>query len=99
MTASVRASAFGYTGITPSRADDQIGLSFASANFGDPYRQCQALIGDTIGKREVVIEAAYSAVIAPWLSVQPDVQYVINPGGKTGLRDAVVIGLRIKLGR
>lgn len=88
-----------YTGVTAGRADDQIGLSFASANLGDRYRRSQALAGDPTGNREVVIEAVYNAVLAPWLSVQPDVQYVVNPGGSSDLADVLVIGLRIKIGR
>lgn len=88
-----------YTGLTPGRGGDQIGLSFASANFGDRYRRSQALAGDAPDKREVVVEAVYNAVIAPWLSVQPDVQYVVNPGGNPALADALVIGLRVKVGR
>ena len=30
---------------------------------------------------EVVFEATYAAQIAPWWIVQPDVQYIVHPGG------------------
>lgn len=88
-----------YTGLTPGRGDDQVGISFASASFGDRYRQSQALADATINKREVVVEAVYNAIVTPWLSVQPDLQYVVNPGGDAELADALVIGLRVKIGR
>ena len=88
-----------YTGVTPGRADDQLGLSFASADFGERYRRSRALAGDVADNREVVVEASYDAVIAPWLRVQPDVQYVVNPGGVSRLADALVIGMRRKVGR
>lgn len=87
------------TGIAPGRAKDQLGLSFASANFGDRYRRGRRRAGDAMDRREVVIEAAYNAVLAPWLSVQPDLQYVANPGGDAALADAWVVGLRVKVGR
>jgi len=88
-----------YTGLTPGRSADQVGISFASANFGDRYRQSQAFAGATTDKREVVVEAVYNAIVTPWLSVQPDLQYVVNPGGDAELADALVIGLRVKIGR
>ena len=49
--------------------------------------------------REVVIETAYNAVLTEWLSVQPDLQYVMNPGGDAKFKNAIVVGLRVKIGR
>ncbi|MEG3125694.1 carbohydrate porin [Sphingomonas sp. GB1N7] len=88
-----------YSGTFKGRKDDQIGLSFAAASFGNRYRRSQALAGKSIGGREIVIEAGYLAVLAPWLRVQPDVQYVIRPGGDTSLGNAVVVGFRLKVGQ
>lgn len=88
-----------YTGITRGHAADQIGISFAAANFGERYRKIQDLAGNATDKREIVFEAVYNAVTASWLSVQPDVQYVVNPAADRRIDDAVVVGLRIKVGR
>jgi porin len=52
-----------------------------------------------------VLELTYQAVLAPWLVVQPDVQYVFHPGGggarsadpAATIPDALVIGLRTTL--
>lgn len=49
-----------------------------------------------------MIEATYLHDIAPWWQVQPDLQYVIRPGGgvpdparpSKKLGDALVVGLR-----
>ena len=30
---------------------------------------------------ELVLEASYAAQIAPWWIVQPDLQYIVHPGG------------------
>jgi porin len=88
-----------YAGPFKGRKDDQIGLSFASANFSQRYRRSQTLRGTPIDRREVVIEAGYLAALASWLRVQPDIQYVINPGGDARRGDAVVAGFRVKIGR
>jgi porin len=88
-----------YTGMGEYRADDQVGVSFAAATFGDRYRSARKAAGMPTDRREVVFEAVYNAVLGSWLSVQPDLQYVMNPSGGPTLRDAVVIGLRLKVGR
>jgi porin len=43
---------------------------------------------------EMVIEFTYQAQITPWLTIQPDLQYVINPGGANDLNNALVVGGR-----
>jgi porin len=49
---------------------------------------------------EAVIELMYQAQLKPWWMLQPDLQYVINPGGGVlnadgSLRkNALVIGVR-----
>lgn len=86
------------TGIGRRRAD-QAGFAVAVANFSARTRQAQALAGTPSDAREVILEATYKFVIADWLSVQPDLQYVINPGGQRAIGDATVIGLRFRIGR
>lgn len=88
-----------YTGTFKGRKIDQIGLSFAIADFSDRYRRSQAALGEPTRPNEVIIEGGYLAELTPWLRVQPDVQYVVHPGGNARLRNAVIAGVRIKLGR
>jgi carbohydrate-selective porin OprB len=40
------------------------------------------------------VELFYKAHLTPWLSLQPDLQVVLNPGGKYD--DAVTAGLRFE---
>ena len=75
------------------RRDDQAGLSLAIAGFGAPYRRASAA-----DAREVIIEATYRTPLNGWLTVQPDLQYVINPGGDPAVADALVLGLRVEVG-
>ena len=39
-------------------------------------------------------EATYEIAITPWWSIQPDLQWIINPSGVTGSPNALVLGLR-----
>jgi hypothetical protein len=44
----------------------------------------------TIADYEAVIEASYRAQITAWWTLQPDIQWVIHPGGSEAISDAVV---------
>jgi porin len=53
---------------------------------------------------ETFIEATYQYAVTPWLQVQPDIQYVFNPGGgvanngaTTKIADELVIGVRTNI--
>jgi len=57
----------------PGRDDDNIGIAATWAHLSR-YAQ-------TPHSYELAIEGFYSAQITPWLNIQPDLQYIINPGG------------------
>jgi porin len=80
-----------------ARPDDRAGIAVAWVEFGDNYRRAQALAGTPADKREVKIEATYQAPITPWLTLQPDLQYIMNPGGNPELGNALVLGLRTEI--
>jgi carbohydrate-selective porin OprB len=40
------------------------------------------------------VEAAYQAVITPWISVEPDVQVIFNPANAGTRATATVAGAR-----
>lgn len=82
------------TGTFHGHDDDQFGLSFACAWFGERHRLAEAT-----GARELVVEGAYRWTAASWLSVQPDAQWVIDPAGRRDVPDALVLALRVKVGR
>jgi porin len=46
-----------------------------------------------IQRYESIAEIDYNIQIAPWLSIRPNLQYVINPGGTGKIPNAFVIGL------
>jgi porin len=78
------------------RAQDELGLAAAAALNGSHYERAQTGAGaPTAG--ETTIELTYLAQLGVWLTVQPDIQYVIHPGGTRGVRNAVAPGLRIAI--
>ena len=87
-----------YTGPFKGRDEDQVGLAIGVAEFGDPFRRSSALGGNPLDAREVIIEATYRAPVAPWLTLQPDLQYVIGPGGRPAASNALIVGLRAEFG-
>jgi porin len=46
---------------------------------------------------EMVLETTYQAQITKWLSIQPNVQFIINPGGTQDLDNALVVGGRVSI--
>ena len=96
-----------YKGLVPHRPDDKIGIATAVARIGDNARGLDADIRFFTGNpfypvrsSEAVIELMYQAQLKRWWMLQPDLQYVINPGGGVldsdgSLRkNALVVGVR-----
>ncbi len=97
-----------YKGIVPGRVNDTLGLGIGYARVSDTASQLDSDIARPSGsafpirRSETVLELTYQAVVAPWLTVQPDFQYVFNPGGGVpnpqaptrAVGDAAVLGLR-----
>jgi len=83
-----------YKGLIPTRDDDTIGIGFGYAQLSNGARS--SLESEAISPMgaEMVIEFTYQAQITPWLTIQPDLQYVINPGGANDLNNALVVGGR-----
>jgi porin len=86
----------GLTFIAPfaGRKQDELGLAIAAARNGSHYKRAQTATG-LPAAGETTMELTYLAQVGPWLAVQPDVQYVLHPGGTRETRNAVVLGLRL----
>ena len=82
-----------YTGLIPSRNEDQIGVAVAAAHVGNKFKQAVLDEDEILVKdEEVNLELTYRSQILPWLAVQPNFQWVINPGFDPTLKDAWVFG-------
>jgi porin len=77
-----------YHGLFPGRDSDVTAFGLAYGKFSDD------LSGQDF---EMVLEWTHEIAIAPWLSVQPDVQYIIKPSGTSSIPDALVLGAEIAI--
>jgi porin len=92
----------------PHRDDDTFGIGMGYAHVSG---RAAALDRDTqfftgaftpIRSGETFVEVTYQYQVTPWLNLQPDFQYVFNPGGGIAnpnapsepLKDEAVLGLR-----
>ena len=77
----------GLKGLLPGRPDDTLTLGVAHSKISKDAaaldRDILALNGPPfpIRSAETVLEASYIWQIAPWWTLQPDVQYILRPGG------------------
>ncbi len=81
------------TGFVPRRPEDRIGVSLAMARYGADFRAAS-----NTRSHETAIEFTYLVQIVDRLQIQPDIQYIINPGADRTLENALVFGIRLELG-
>lgn len=86
-----------YTGLFTSRPQDKFGLALAHALTGDKFRRQAALSGPAADNAESAVEISYRASVLDWLAVQPDLQYIIDPGADPALDNALVLGARFEI--
>lgn len=89
---------FTAAGVVPGRPDDQLGIAFGSVGAGSPLRNALAIAGTPLDSRETNVELTWRLPVSDWLTLQPDLQYVIAPGFDPQADDAFVVGLRFELG-
>jgi len=99
---------FGITGPLASRPDDVIvfGVAYSdiSSNLAalDKATRRATGISIPIQDSETAIELTYIAQVTPWWTLQPDLQYIIHPGGNVpspndpnrAVEDSFLVGLR-----
>ena len=81
---------FQWTGPIPlsSRSGDVLGIGPTWVQLSNQ--------STTVDRYELAIEGFYKLRIAPWFDVQPDLQYIINPGG-TGRPNALAMTVRVEI--
>jgi porin len=76
-----------YKGLIPRRPDDKIGLAAAYARVGANARGLDVdtgLFGNfffPVRSEETMFELMYQAQLTPWWTLQPEMQYIVRPGG------------------
>lgn len=96
--ASYWGAGLNYTGIVPGRDHDVAGLAVASARNGDKFMEfIKEAEGAGVEHTETAIELTYRAEVRPWLFVQPDLQYIINPSMNPSIDNALQVGARVEM--
>jgi porin len=76
---------------------EQLGVSVANATTGRRFQRSSAAGGQTLERRETVIELTYRIRLTENFAVQPNLQYIVNPGMNPERGNAVAAGLRFEL--
>lgn len=84
-----------------------VGYTKVSSGAAGLDRDTQALTGTytPVRSNETFVEATYQYELAPWIILQPDLQYVMNPGGGVAnptspdqrIKNELVFGLRTNI--
>jgi porin len=77
-----------YQGAIPRRDDDIASVGVIYGNFSRYVPRTTA---------ETVIEANYQISLNGWLSITPDLQYVIRPSGSSAIKNAFVLGTQLAI--
>ena len=86
-----------YTGLLPGRPFDKLGFAVGVARAGNPYRQMQIASGAGVRTYETNFELTYRAPITRWLTIQPDIQYWINPNMDPTIRNDLLFLIHFEL--
>jgi porin len=79
------------------KQQEQLGMAVGLIRNSEPFRLDQAAAGSAVDRHEAAIELTYRVQATPWLALQPDVQYIINPGTNPALKNALAVGLRLEV--
>jgi porin len=82
-----------YLGLFESRPEDVLGVGWAQAQIGGVFRE----LNPGFDSYESALELTYRAKIRPYITIQPSVQYIANPGPISGRDDAVILYLRSEI--
>jgi porin len=99
------------TNPVPGRPNDSagidLGIAKVSGRAADLDRADALYSGGSVPVRgtETLIELTYQAQVTPWLQIQPDAQFIVNPGGgemnpddpTSRLHNEVVVGVRTNI--
>jgi len=89
-------------GFLPGRPRDFAGFGVAYGSYSGDLRRAEAvqvLTDPAVGVQswEMTLEWTYGCTVGPGLVVRPSLQYLINPGGRKALPNALAIGVNVVL--
>jgi len=79
-----------WTGPIPNREEDVLG-------WGTSWVRLSSAPGAGFAKKhELAIETFYKIKVTGWFSLKPDLQYIVNPSGAQGVKNALVPTMRFE---
>ncbi len=85
------------SGVTYGSEDHKLGLAVSYVRLGGPARAQFRDDGVLPDSAETAWELTYAARVTEWLQVQPNLQYIVNPGWDRDRENALVVGIRFSL--
>ena len=79
------------------REDDEFGFGVTTVINSKSFQDIMNTAGKPSDTQETAFELTYRIQPRPWVALQPDFQYVLNPGANPELADAFIISLRAQL--
>lgn len=74
---------------------DETGLAFTTVVAGDDFMRAMEAEQITVSRYETAVEWFYRSTPTTWLLIQPDIQWVVNPGLTGNIPNALVFTLRL----
>lgn len=84
-------------GLIPSRKDDKLGIAVTRVTPGSEYIEQMKKSGTSLAADETAYELSYRIELASGLALQPDLQYISNPGLSETNNFAIDGAIRIEL--
>ena len=81
-----------YIGLIPGRDKDQIGFAVSHASISNKKREAEG-----IDSGETVLEGTYRFVLNDNITLQPDIQYIIDPSADPAVKNATVVAVRFEM--
>ncbi|MBM4270063.1 MAG: carbohydrate porin [Deltaproteobacteria bacterium] len=92
---NMAAGGLSYQGIVPSRPWDALSFIGAWAGYSADLRDGQRTRGEPVQHGEVLLELNYRLQLAKSFWIQPDVQGIVQPKGRSDINDAIAIGFAV----
>ncbi len=88
-----------FTGMFRNRPNDALAVGFAYTGISDQVHASDVDFGEPVARNyEALIEISYTFEIKSGWTLQPDFQYIFQPGGNVaGQKDATVVGARTSI--
>lgn len=85
------------TQVFAARPDSALSLGVAYGGLSDKFQQTLTAGGVAASPSESTLELTYADKVASRLTLQPSVQYVVDPGGDREADPAIVLTLRVSI--